>query len=229
MTKKVIKQYTEMAGEYDVTIRQLVPQYDQMMKRMVNFLPFEKNQSLDFLDIGCGTGNLALLLKKKYFYSQLTCIDATEKMIAAAQEKLRDYHSIDFICSPVQKFSFKKRAYDAVVVSMVFQNLENQRQKMSLYKKICQSLKPDGFFLMFGPVKASNALIEEYYMDQWSRYLQKSFSRDEAEGTCLTRYNEKDGPVSFLEELEMLQKSGFNSVDVIYKHNNLTLWVATNQ
>lgn len=224
MRKDIKKQYSKMADGYDTTIRQLIPKYDQIMMKMVSFLTYDRNQAIDILDIGCGTGNMALLLKKKFFYSNVTCLDPTNEMIKCAKQKLKAYPGIKFVKSKVQDFKFNEK-YDAVVVSMVFQNLRNKRQKISVYKKICKSLKQDGLFLMFGPVLAENVFVEEYYMKNWSRYVQRSFTREKIEREWLATYREKDGPDKFLDEISMLQKGGFRSVDVIYKDNNLALFV----
>ncbi len=81
---------------------------------------------------------------------------------------------------------------------------------------------------MFGPVKAPNAFVEEHYMKQWSLFLQKSFTKKKSEDGWLVQYAEKDGPDSFLNELDMLHKGGFKYVDVIYKHDNLAIFAAMN-
>ena len=228
MKKKVVKQYTEMSKEYDKTIRQLIPHYEAVLKSMAAFLPFDNNQVIDILDIGSGTGYLSQLLKQRFFYSEITCLDVTVKMIKSAKQKLANYSNIHYVCKRVQDFTFKKNQYDAVVVSMVFQHLENQRTKFSLYKKICNSLKKEGIFLMFGPVKAPNDFIEAYYMKKWSLFLQQSFIKKKSEDGCLTTYAEKDGPESFLKELAMLQKAGFQYVDVLYKQDNFAIFAAMN-
>lgn len=224
MTKNIKKQYSKMAESYDITIRQLIPKYDQIMKKMVSFLPCDKNQAIDVLDIGCGTGNMSLLIKRKFFYSNITCLDPTDKMIKCAKQKLKDYPGVKFVKSMVEDFQFNDK-YDAVFVSMVFQNLRNKRQKISIYKKIYKSLKRDGIFLMFGPVLADNHFVEEYYMKHWSKYIRRSFTREKTEGDWLAAYREKDGPDKFLDEIVMLKTAGFTSVDVIYKDNNLALFV----
>ena len=224
MKKDIKKQYSKMADGYDTTIRQLIPKYDQIMLKMASLLACDKNQAIDVLDIGCGTGNMALLLKKKFFHSNITCLDPTDKMIKRAKQKLKEYPGVKFVKSMVQDFKFNDK-YDAVFVSMVFQNLQNKRQKVSLYRKICKSLKQDGMFLMFGPVLGENAFVEEYYMKHWSRYIQRSFPKEKTEGDWLATYREKDGPDKFLDEISMLQKGGFKTVDVIYKDNNLALFV----
>ncbi len=228
MEKDIRKQYTQMADGYDKTIPQLVPRYNRSIKQMVDFLPFERNQAIDVLDIGTGTGNLAFLVKKRFFHAQVTCLDTTPKMLEIAQKKLSGFSGLQYAHSRVEDFRFKKCQYDAVFVSMVFQNLENQRQKMRIYQKIGQSLKAQGVFVMFGPVKAPNVWLEEYYMKKWGRYLRRSFPEDKAEGELLARYHAKDGPVCFLDELAMLQKSGFQYVDVLHKEDNFATFVAMN-
>ncbi len=125
MKKDIKKQYTKMADGYDVTIRQLIPKYDQIMKKMVVFLQYDKNRAIDVLDIGCGTGNLSLKIKKKYFHSSITCLDPTEKMLKCAMQKLSLFSGIKYVKSMIQDFKFNEK-YDAVFVSMVFQNLHNK-------------------------------------------------------------------------------------------------------
>lgn len=225
MKKDIQQEYSHMSKNYDQTIKKIVPRYNTIIKTIVKLLPFQKNQALDILDIGCGTGTLAYLIKKKFFYANITCLDPTPEMLSLAKNKLADMPGITYVENLVQKFSFKKK-YDAICVSMVFQNLKNNKEKETTYKKIFKALKPDGIFIIFGPVKSTQEYIEEISMKNWSTFLRKSDTQKSCETNWMATYQQKDTPDTVISELNLLQKNGFQNIDLIEKKDNFALFAA---
>ncbi|MFC1510332.1 class I SAM-dependent methyltransferase [Candidatus Omnitrophota bacterium] len=226
MKKDIERQYTTMAKNYDETIKKIIPEYNKIIKTMVELLPFDKNQAIDVLDIGCGTGTVAAHIKKKFFHSAITCLDPTQKMLLAAKKKMKNYLGIKYVQTTIEQFPFKEK-YHAVCASMVFQNIQTKKEKRSIFKKIFKTLNDDGVFLYFGPVKGSNERIEEMYMKKWSTFLQKSFSLNSSKNDWVATYKEKDTQDTLLNELDLLTTCGFKSVDIITKNNNFALFTAS--
>jgi len=60
--KQVQDHFEEEALEYDKAILRIVPFYHEQHEIILQILPFEKQNPLQILDLGCGTGVLSHVL-----------------------------------------------------------------------------------------------------------------------------------------------------------------------
>ena len=86
MNAKIL--FEEEAKEFDCVIPLLIPFYKEIYNILVDTIPFESNESIKILDIGCGTGTFAKILKEAYPNSRITCLDFAQNMIEMARTKL---------------------------------------------------------------------------------------------------------------------------------------------
>lgn len=64
---KVVKKHFEKEAEvFDTIIRTLIPYYEDMIHSLVLALPFHEKEIIKVLDLGCGTGNISMILKKDF-------------------------------------------------------------------------------------------------------------------------------------------------------------------
>jgi demethylmenaquinone methyltransferase/2-methoxy-6-polyprenyl-1,4-benzoquinol methylase/phosphoethanolamine N-methyltransferase len=101
------------------------------------------------LDVGCGTGDLALQVARRVGSSGLVAgIDAAPEMIARARQKAARRHvAIDFRIEPVEALSFADQTFDVVVSSLVFHHLPDALKRRGL-AEIQRVLKPGGRLLL---------------------------------------------------------------------------------
>src|SRR6267378_637022 len=63
--------FGSMAESYDSLIHRAVPRYDEMIARLLDYLPGSPRR---VLELGCGTGNLSLRLAKTFPLAELTLL-----------------------------------------------------------------------------------------------------------------------------------------------------------
>jgi ubiquinone/menaquinone biosynthesis C-methylase UbiE len=97
------------------------------------------------LDVGCGPGNLALLLAQRVGSDgKVAGIDASPEMIARARQKAERRHApVDFRLEPVEALSFADGSFDGVVSSFVYHHLPDDLKPRAL-ASIARVLKPGG-------------------------------------------------------------------------------------
>jgi len=89
------KTFDYLANKYDIRIKKTIPEYPKICHYIAKCL----KGSNKILDAGCGTGTIGLLLAEQG--SHVTCIDASQKMLDKAKEKVK--------CRDLEdKFTFKK-------------------------------------------------------------------------------------------------------------------------
>ena len=148
MTEPPGKDFLPTAG-YDV----FLPLYDPL----VSFLGFDRarqelisqaniKEGQHILDIGCGTGTLAVLLKRRYAGVEVVGLDPDPKALRRAKSKVRRARiSVQFDQGFADELPYKEESFDRVLSSFMFHHLEGQdREKTS--REVWRVLKPAGSF-----------------------------------------------------------------------------------
>ncbi|PWN07168.1 class I SAM-dependent methyltransferase [Rhodohalobacter mucosus] len=104
-------------------------------------------ESVDILELACGTGTMALSLEELDCYT-ITATDASPEMIRVAQQKAERMKSdIEFRTMNFLDLQFEK-TFD--VVYMVFDSLNylhTEEEILELHRQVRDVLKPDGIFI----------------------------------------------------------------------------------
>ncbi len=79
--EKVKNHFEEEAKEFDRVILKLIPFYEEMIKALILSIPFKKEELIEVIDLGCGTGTIASKIKETFPNSQISCLDIAENML----------------------------------------------------------------------------------------------------------------------------------------------------
>jgi len=79
--EKIKRHFEEEAEEFDGLIRKLIPHYPEMIEALVSALPWGPEREIRVIDLGCGTGTVALRVKERFPKARITCLDLNEKGI----------------------------------------------------------------------------------------------------------------------------------------------------
>src|SRR3990170_3946009 len=103
------------------------------------------------LDVGCGTGSLAIALKAEVGASrEVTGIDASPEMIEQARRKAaRAGLDAGFEVAPIEALPFPDARFDLVVSSFMLHHLPEDVKRKGL-AEVRRVLKPGGRFLAVG-------------------------------------------------------------------------------
>jgi len=224
--KGVKKHFEEEASEFDSIILKLVPHYTQMIDALVSSIPFKNTDSINIIDLGCGTGYVSMNLKERFPNSKLTCLDFAENMIAQAKIRMKKYKDVTFYLEDIRKFEFDKK-YDAVVSSLALHHLETNKDKIKFYKKIFDALEPEGVFYNSDIILGSNEALHRLYLNKWKEFMAKSLPGDEIEDTWMAKHHKEDRPEVLLDQIYWLKDIGFKQIDIIWKYYNFAVYGGT--
>jgi ubiquinone/menaquinone biosynthesis C-methylase UbiE len=112
-------------------------------EKMLQFAHLQPGESV--LDVGCGTGTLAILGKQQVGANGEVCgIDASPEMIARAQKKARKAGvDVSFKNAYAQSLPFPEARFDVVVTTVMLHHLP-KKARADLANEICRVLKPGG-------------------------------------------------------------------------------------
>jgi demethylmenaquinone methyltransferase/2-methoxy-6-polyprenyl-1,4-benzoquinol methylase/phosphoethanolamine N-methyltransferase len=101
------------------------------------------------LDVGCGTGDLALLAKERTGSTgQVSGLDASPEMIDVARRKAARRHAdVDFRLGVIERLPYPDAAFDVVLSSLMMHHLPADLKPLAL-AEIQRALKPNGRLLI---------------------------------------------------------------------------------
>ncbi|RXK02641.1 hypothetical protein CRV02_04185 [Arcobacter sp. CECT 8989] len=108
--KEIIEHtFDDVAKKYDINEYFLIT-----AQKMVKALEYKDN--LNILDLSCGTGNIAILLAKKFKTSKIIGVDLSASMIEVAQNKAKEEKltNISFKKADVDKLRFEENSFDII-------------------------------------------------------------------------------------------------------------------
>jgi ubiquinone/menaquinone biosynthesis C-methylase UbiE len=96
------------------------------------------------LDVGCGTGTLAIAIKRDYPSVDVIALDPDRKALARAERKaFRAGVSVRFDQGFADRLAYREATFDRVFSSLMFHHLEHDDKEKAL-SEIRRVLKPGG-------------------------------------------------------------------------------------
>lgn len=221
-TEDIKSHFEDISERYDKVILKNIPFYDEFLDALIGLIPFEKVKEIYVMDLGCGTGNLTKRIKQNYPHARIICIDISPNMIEVAKLKLKEYQDIEYLIKDFYNIKFENQ-YDVVLSSYSLHHLITDDDKKTFYQKIYNNLNKGGIFFNLDVVLGSNEHIQNYYMEEWKKYLREGYSKTKVQ-KILEQYYYEDSPAKLIDQLKWLEDIGFGKVDVIRKYFNFAIY-----
>lgn len=215
--------FEEEAKEFDEIILKLIPYYKDMINALISSIPFNHDDSIKVLDLGCGTGTITKALKEMFPNAEVTCLDLAENMVEMAKIKLNEYNDIDYVIGDFYDYNFSEN-YDVTVSSLALHHLVTDEDKIEFYKKIYDALTTRGIFLNADVVLGSNSYMRKLYVAKWKEFMNQSVSMKEIEEKWIPKAEAEDHPAKLIDHIDWLREIGFEDVDVVWKHYHLAVY-----
>ena len=132
----------------------LTPFYDSAVRLTTREITFKKalleqiqsNPFSRILDVGCGTGTLTILLKKRYPQAEVVGLDGDARILEIAERKAgKASFRIQFKKGMSYDLPFQNESFDCVVSSLFLHHL-TRKNKLKTFREVRRVLKPEGEF-----------------------------------------------------------------------------------
>lgn len=202
------------SNEYDKKIKNTLPYYEEFYNQIIDVVNiYYENRSVDWLDVGCGTGKMAEVAFRKSSIGRFVFCDNSSDMLDIAKERFRSGKE-EFVVSNVQDINFDNE-FDVVTAVQAMHYLKKHK-KTSAIKKCYEALKPDGLFINFENFAPEGSVSEKIYLERWKGYqisMGKSFEESEKH---IRRYKKDYYPISVSEQIQIMKKCGFREVEILW-------------
>lgn len=168
------------------------------------------------LDLGCGTGLELDEIFKTYPHIAVTGIDLTRAMLDKLQEKHPD-KNINLICGDYFEVDFGREKFDCAVSFQTMHHFSHEK-KIGLYSKIFDSLHSGGKYIECDYMVETQT-EEDFYFSENER-LRKENNIPDGE------FYHYDTPCTVDNQIKMLRKAGFSSVEKVFRAGNTTIIVS---
>ena len=204
------KMFDDISGEYDFMNDVISFGFHRLIKnRCINLLNIKDGYNI--VDLCCGTGDLARLIKKNYPKTHVTGMDFSEKMINIAKN-IKQKADIQFLHGDVTNLPFPDNSFDAVTMAFGLRNIYNAEKAVEEAYRI---LKPDGLFMHidFGEKNFAGSIF-----DFMALFLARFFSNNYSAYSYLIKSKQE-----FLKPDDLIkdfEKKGFKKLrreDFIFK------------
>jgi tRNA (cmo5U34)-methyltransferase len=207
-----------MAESYDSLIHRAVPRYDEMIARLLEYLPVDAKQ---VLELGSGTGNLSLRLTEALPLATLTLVDGSSEMIDLVRSRIevsksRASRRTNYVVAKFEELDLPPRSFDLVVSSI---SLHHVQDKASLYARIRSVMSDGGRFCFADQIRGEP---ESNHRVNWERWLDFCRERghctsDEIE-SLLQHAAAHDHYTTLSEHSALFAAAGFSEVDCVWRN-----------
>lgn len=199
--------------EYDKGITRTLPYYEEYFKQIIDIVRTGFSASIDWLDIGCGTGKMADAAMKNSQVRHMICCDISPKMLKTAKERV-DSSCVEFLEMSAQGLQY--HAEFDVVTAILLHHYFSYEDRLVSIKNCYKALKKNGFLFTVENFAPSNDRIKNLYLQRWKSY---QYNNGKSEKECqehILRYNTEYFPIPIQEQIEIFRKCGFENVEIFW-------------
>ncbi|MGM0647020.1 MAG: ubiquinone/menaquinone biosynthesis methyltransferase [Bacteroidota bacterium] len=170
--KPLQKMFNQVPGRYDYLNRVMTLGMDEMWrKRAISYIKASNPQRV--MDLGTGTGDMALRMGKMLPETEITGYDFSAPMLAVAKNKAaeRAVPNVAFVEGDAASMPFEDNFFDAIGISFAFRNMTFKNKNTSLYlQEALRVLKPGGQLVAVESSQPKSRFIR-YFFHLYLKYI----------------------------------------------------------
>jgi ubiquinone/menaquinone biosynthesis C-methylase UbiE len=209
----VEKHFDEMAWDFEKVKRKVIPGYRDIEKCIFSYLPFTQSRKLAVLELGTGTGALALDVLKHFPRASYTGIDFSSKMLEVASHRLKKCdQQVTLQKADLNRVKIAGR-YDLIISLFTIHHIIN---KKGLFKHLCTLLKPGGCFFYGDAAVSKNKRLEKCFIENWKDFMARSGLSKGKRERVIEDHRQYDHPEPLETQLHYLKAAGFKGYDIVW-------------
>ena len=217
------EQFNIVAQEYDSNRKKFIPCFSDYYENTTKFIISNIEKPKRVLDLGAGTGLLSSFWYQECPSAEYVLVDIADEMLNIARKRFDGISSISYQVLDYSK-ELPSGDFDVIASALSIHHLENE-DKQKLFSKIYDKLSNGALFVNYDQFCGRQSEMDEWFNSYWESQLATSgLTEHDIE---LWRERQKlDRECSIEEEIEMLRKSGFKTVECVYSYQKFSVIMA---
>jgi tRNA (cmo5U34)-methyltransferase len=220
----------ERAQKYEQRADLVLPKRQEMLSLIVQLIPFGRDEPLQVLDLGTGTGVPAQRVLQDFPKANIICVDKSSEMMEIGRAKLAEYGDrARFVQADLENPAWNDGLpdkFDAIVSALAF-NLLTDGAKQRLFARCYEMLEPRGGLVFSDRLRAADETVDRFYLDQWMSFIVRQtkevLDKEVTLETVTARQRSLDEAAGVksatLEDiLTWLRQAGFAQVECYWKY-----------
>lgn len=221
--QEIRRQFDLVAREYDENRKKFIPLYDAFYQDSTACIAACITPPASILDLGAGTGLLTSFWYKHYPEASYHLVDIAPEMLSVARRRFGGLHNVSYAEHDYVK-SLPAGNYDAIISALSIHHLEDD-QKQCLFKELYKRLPEGGCLVNYDQFCCREKELDVKVNEYWERGILKAgLSGHDLDLLQERRRLDRECTVS--DELQMMQVSGFRSVECIYRFSKFAVILA---
>jgi tRNA (cmo5U34)-methyltransferase len=222
MATSVQRAFDLAAGDYDRARRRLVPGFDDFYRAAIDLIPFGRDDEIDVLDLGAGTGLLSAFVAYSFPRARITLLDISDEMLAQGRKRFElGGDRFQFIVSDYADAALAG-SYDVVVSALSIHHLSDV-QKAALLIRISGVLKAGGAFVNADQFRAETKELEKSHHGRWLARVRELGVGEQDLAQALERMK-LDRTATLADQLRWMREAGFRDIDCTYQNLIFTVY-----
>ncbi|MGC9352949.1 MAG: class I SAM-dependent methyltransferase [Mariniphaga sp.] len=173
----------------------------------------------NLLDIGCGAGNLTLMMLSKLENLNCTLVDLSKPMLDKAFERVSQQtdNIVTIIQGDVRDVELPKKHYDIILAGAVLHHLRDDNDWETTFRKLFKLLKPNGCLMISDLITQDTEILNEYTWEKYGDYLESVGGKDYRQ-KVFDYIEKEDSPRSMNYQLDLMKQVGFRKVEILHKN-----------
>ncbi len=211
-----VKRHLDVDAEgYDVQIRRLIPDYDDMITTGVELLAVLAPADGHILDLGGGTGALSSAVLEGLPGVRVTVLDVDTDMLDGARSRLARF--ADRVAFHEGSFLDPLPAADAVIASLALHHVHDLSGKTRLYRAIHDTLSPGGVLLNLDAAVTEDPRLNGLVFDRMAARMAEHGIADAEARAHFASWADEDRYFPLDAELGALREAGFDEVECFWR------------
>lgn len=208
--------FDTLTDDYTDAIERCFPRYREMLWALLEYLPHDRAFK-SVLELGCGTGNLSVLLHDMFPAATLHLVDISGESLEVCRSRFAGENRYVFDQQDFSDVNYDDGSFDLVVSSIAVHHLDSN-SKQSLFNRIHDWLTDDGVVCFADQCAGATDDVYERHIANWKSMAMEAGSSDAEWDMWMQHMTEHDHHDTLGDQLQWLRQAGFAVVDCPWRY-----------
>lgn len=208
--------FDTLTDDYTRTIERCFPRYREMLWALLDYLPRDR-QFESVLELGCGTGNLSVLLRETFPAARLKLVDISGESLDVCRSRIGSGGDISIEQADFRTLCCDDGSFDLVISSIAIHHLDPD-EKQALFQQVHGWLRRDGVFSFADQCAGASDDLYARHIQNWKSASFAAGSTDPEWDMWMQHQAEHDHHDTLVDQLNWLREAGFSVVDCPWRY-----------